>query len=123
MANELALNCSLNYNKNSININESISALLVTVTGNGLNSLSIFTATTDGVAIPLGSSTVAGGWLFLQNLDPTNYVQLLVATSSTVIARLLPGEFCLLRLDASITAPAVQAHTAGCSVKFCLFDA
>jgi hypothetical protein len=121
--NELSLNFSLIYNKNNIAISEAINALLVTVTGNGLNSLSTFSATTAAVAIPLGSSTSPGGWIFLQNLDPTNYVQVLTGTAGTVFARLLPGEFCLLRLDATVTAPAVQAHTSGCQIKLCLFDA
>ena len=121
MANELALNCSLSYNKNSIAIQEA-AGLLVPVTGNGLNSLSAFTATTSAIAIPLGSSTVAGGWIFIQNLDLTNYVQVLTGTGGTIFARLNPGEFCLFRLDASATAPAVKANTASCSIKFCLFD-
>jgi hypothetical protein len=121
MSNELTINCSLVYNKNSISIQESAGGI-VSVIGNGLNALSSFTATTTDVAIPVGSSTVAGGWIFIQNLDLTNYVQLETATSGTMIAKLLPGEFCLMRLDASITAPAVKAHTASCLIKFCLFD-
>lgn len=122
MANELALNCSLTYTKNGIVLSEVINALLVTVTGNGFNSLSTFSATTSAIAIPLGSSTSAGGWIFIVNLDPTNYVNLLTGTSGTIFARLNPGEFALFRLDSSVTAPAVQAHTSGCTVKFCLFD-
>lgn len=122
MANELALNASLTYTKNSVVINEAINALLVTVTGNGLNSLNSFSATTAAIAIPLGSSTSAGGWIFVMNLDPTNYVNLLTGTSGTIFGRLLPGEFALFRFDASVTAPAVQAHTSACQIKFCLFD-
>ena len=122
MANELSLSCSLAYNKNSVFISETITTLLVTVTGNGVNSLNSFTATTSAVAIPLGSSTSAGGWIFIQNLDPSNYVKVLTATGGTVFARLLPGEFCLFRFDNSVTAPAVQANTASCNIKFCLFD-
>ena len=122
MSNELALSCSLNYNKNSISLSEIISNLVITVTGNGLSSLSSFTATTSAVAIPLGSSTNSGGWVFIQNLDPTNYVQVLTGAAGIVFARVNPGEFCLVRLDATVTAPALQAHTASCVVKFCLFD-
>ena len=120
--NELALSCSLVYNKNSISLSETINNLLVSVSGNGLNSLTSFTATTSAVAIPLGSSTIAGGFLFILNNDPTNYVNILTGTSGTIFARLNPGEFALLRLDSSVTAPAVQAHTGSCFVKFCIFD-
>jgi hypothetical protein len=123
MSNQLVLNASLAFAGNNITVAENVSNLQVVVTGNGLNSLTTFTATTSAVAVPLGSSTVAGGWLYLKNNDPTNYVQVLTAASSgTAFARLYPGEFCLFRLDAGITGPAVAAHTAGCSITVCIFD-
>lgn len=122
MANELVISCSLNYGKNNISINEVVSNLLATVTGNGLNSLSSYSLTTSDTAIPLGSVTSAGGWLFIVNLDPTNYISVKDAVSGNLISRLLPGEFCLFRMDPSITAPSFQAHTASCLVKFCVFD-
>lgn len=122
MSNSLTINASLTYLGNSISLSETVNNLSVLVTGNGLNSLSQFTATTSAVAIPLGSSTSAGGWIFIQNLDPTNYVTVLTGTAGTTFARLLPGEFCILRLDSSVTAPAVKANTVSCIVKLCLFD-
>ena len=122
MSNQLVLNASLAYYGNNVSISEAISNLTVSVTGNGLNSLTSFTATTSAIAIPLGSSTSPGGWLYIKNNDPTNYVQLLTGTAGIVFGRLLPGEFALLRLNSSVTAPAVQANTAGCLVTFCIFD-
>jgi hypothetical protein len=122
MANELSLNSLLTYTKNNVTVQETINSLLVTVTGNGFNSLAAFTATTAAIAIPLGGSAIPGGWLFIRNLDPTNYIQVLTATGGTVFARLLPGEFCLFRLDATVTAPAVKANVASCSITFCIFD-
>jgi hypothetical protein len=122
MSNSLTINASLTYTGNGLTLNEIVNNLPVLITGNGLNSLSQFTATTSAVAIPLGSSTSPGGWIFIQNFDPTNYVTVLTGTAGTVFARLLPGEFCLLRLDVTVTAPAVKANVASCIVKLCLFD-
>jgi hypothetical protein len=121
VANQLVLSTSLSYAGNNVTVSETVSYLLIP-TGNGVNSLSSFTATTSAIAIPLGSVISAGGWLFVKNNDPTNYVQVKTSTGGTVFARLLSGEFCLLRLDASITAPAVIANTASCSISFCIFD-
>ena len=123
MSNSLVLSTALTYSGNGITLSEYVSSLLVPVTGNGLNSLQSFSATTAAVAIPLGSSASPGGWIYIKNNDLTNYVQVLTGTSGTVFARLLPGEFCLLRLDATVTNPAVQANTSGCQITFCLFDA
>lgn len=122
MANELALNLSLVFNKNNITIQEAINSLLITVTGNGLNSINSYTLTTSDTAIPLGSVSSAGGWLFVRNLDPTNYITVKSAVSGTVMIRLLPGEFCIFRMDPTITAPSFQAHTGSCVVQFCVFD-
>lgn len=122
MANELALSCSINFNKNNVSISEAVNSLLATVTGNGLNSIASYSLSTSATAIPLGSVSVAGGFLFVQNLDPTNYITVLTGTSGTAVARLLPGEFCLYRMDPNTTAPAFQAHTGSCLVKFCIFD-
>ena len=123
MANELTLNATLAYAKNNVTVNESVQNLQVTVAGNGLNSLTTFTVTTAALAIPLGSVTAAGGWLFVLNTDGTNYIQLKTATAGTIFAQIKPGEFALLRLDPTLTAPFWLANTASCVVKFAIFDA
>lgn len=122
MANELTLSVSLGYLKNAVTVAEAISALHATVTGDGLNSLTSYSAPTADTAIPLGSVTVPGGWLFVQNTDVTNYVQVKTGVAGTLFAKLLPGEFCILRLDASVTAPSLMAHTAPCVCKIAVFD-
>jgi hypothetical protein len=122
MANELTLNASLGYSKNAATVAEAVSALHATVTGNGLNSLTAYSAPTADTAIPLGSVTVAGGWLFVLNTDITNYVQLKTAVGGTLIAKMLPGEFVYFRMDPSITAPSLMAHTAPCVCKIAVFD-
>ena len=122
MANELVLNATLLYNKNNVQISLAIQNLRVTVTGNGLESLASYSLTTADTAIPLGTVSSAGGWLFVQNTDVTNYITIKSAVSGTAMIRVLPGEFALFRLEPGITAPSFQAHTGTCVVKFAIFD-
>lgn len=122
MANELTLSASLGYLKNAVTVAESVSSLHATVTGNGLNSLTAYSAPIADTAIPLGSVTAPGGWLFILNTDITNFVTVKTAVAGTAFAVLKPGEFCLLRLATGITAPSMQANTAPCVCKLAVFD-
>ena len=121
-ANGLTLNASLAYSGNNATVNTSVVNLVALVSGNGLNSLASVTVPTSAGAIPLGSVTAAGGWLYVRNNDPTNYMQVITATSGTPFAMLLPGEFCLLRLDSGLTAPFWKAHTATVQATLAIFD-
>lgn len=121
-ANGLTLNASLAYSGNNATVNTNVVNLVALVSGNGLNSLSSVTVPTSAGAIPLGSVTAAGGWLFVRNNDATNYMQVITATSGTPFARLLPGEFCLLRLDSGLTAPFWKANVATVQATLAIFD-
>ena len=79
--------------------------------------------TAGGTAIPLGGVNAAGGFFFIKNNDPTNYVQILNAVSGTVLLRLNPGEFAMGRFDAGVTAPAALAHTAAVEINYLILDA
>lgn len=122
MANELTLSVSLGYLKNAVTVAEAVSALHATVTGNGLNSLTAYSAPIADTEIPLGSVTVAGGWVFIVNTDIANFVTIKAGVAGTAFAVLKPGEFCCLRLAPGITAPSAQADTAPCVLKFAIFD-
>ena len=135
MANELTSQFNFTYTKagvvvtdgsGSVTANAGIGAqVLTTVTGPGLESNPAFSVATTagGVVLPLGSVTVPGGWLMIQNCDPTNYVSLLTAVSGTLITRILPNDPpTWIRLDPGITAPAVIAHTAPVNIRYKIFD-
>ena len=125
MANTLVLNCALQYTGNNVTVADQVNSLSVSVTGNGLISLSSVTVPTSAAAIPVGSLTggvASGGWLFVKNLDATNYLTIETATSGTAFATLLPGEFCLLRLAPGLTAPFWSAHTATVQAELAWFD-
>lgn len=66
---------------------------------------------TDTV-IPLGGVATLGYFVFV-NLDVTNYIDVKVAASGTIIARLDPaGGFLVGKIGSGITAPNALANTA-----------
>ena len=75
-----------------------------------------FSAATTETAVPLAPVT-APGWVFIKNLDATNFVNLKTGTGGVVFAKLLPGEFALLRLGSGAQSPYAQADTAACSME------
>lgn len=77
--------------------------------------------TSGGTAIPL-ASLGSLGWAMFKNNDSTNYVDILVATSSTDVLRLYPGEVALFRFGSGITAPAAIAHTATVLLQYLILE-
>lgn len=123
MANELSINNALTYAKNNATVTQTPGTVTATVTGNGLAVNVAYSVPTTSTALPLGSVTSPGGWLWIQNTDPTNYVKIQAAVSGTEFARLLPGDPPQsFRLAPGITAVALQANAAACVVKYSVFD-
>ena len=63
-----------------------------------------------------------GGYLWIVNHDPTNYVELRSATGLQAFARLEAGQFALIPTDAGATYYAL-ANTSACIVEFGIVDA
>ena len=124
MANELTLNFSLGYLKNNVTVQDAIANFQANVAGNGLNSLTAYSAPTAETAIPLGSVTGPGGWLFLLNTDLTNFVTVRTSVGGTFMAKLWPGYFMVIPMpDTSpIVVPSTQSDTAPCIMKLAVFD-
>ena len=63
------------------------------------------------------------GWLFLKNLDTTNYVSYGPDSGGSMVAfgKLKPGEFAAMRIVPGITVRA-QADTGECSLEVNLLD-
>lgn len=76
---------------------------------------------TSEEAITLGEVT-APGWALFINRDETNFINLKVATSGAIFAKLKPGEFALLRLGSGAQAPFAIADTAACQLEFFLIN-
>jgi hypothetical protein len=128
MSQEITIASYLQYANAAVNVsqvNYPQSNATKTVTINGKNyqySTKSYPTTAGGTAIPLGGVGTLG-WAIFQNLDPTNYAQLLSAVSGTVFARLIPLEPPIVfRFDSGITAPAILANTAAVIVASLILE-
>lgn len=72
---------------------------------------------TSEEAINLGEATAPGYAIFI-NRDATNYIELKVATSGAIFAKLKAGECCLLRLGSGAQVPYAIANTAACQLEY-----
>jgi hypothetical protein len=107
----------------NIQLPETSSATAVAIAGVNFNGSSMVVPTTSGgTAIPLGALQNLGLACF-QNLDPTNYCEILTAVSGTAIIKLNAGDppF-LFRFGPGITAPALIAHTATTLVQWLILE-
>lgn len=109
MANEIALVGSLSVNRNGANTVASASASITqTGTDYGLRTQNVGTA---AELIDKGDIGTVG-YLFIKNLDPTNYVELALDSGATqIFAKLLPGEFAIIPTRQQ---PYGKANTAAC---------
>lgn len=115
MANEITLTAGLSIIKNGASVSGAISGLRISQTGN--NSIgNIQNVGTTTEQLSFGDVTTPG-YLFVKNLDATNFVLVSLATpaiSGTSFAKLLPGEaFVIPTRQTTVYA---IADTAACDV-------
>lgn len=119
-SNEIQIVGTLTYANASAGISSQTLTVTKYVNISGVNYAALtfsVPTTSGGTALPI-SNLSSVGLLYVKNNDSTNYVDILTAASGTAFARIMPGEFMLLRLAPGITAPAAQAHTATVSVQY-----
>lgn len=124
MANELQISGSLSFSKTTptiASVGFSAGSQNVTVTGNNYVKKTQTIGSGAPEALILGD-VVPGGYAYFKNIGSTNYIKLMVSTSGDVFARLKPGEWAIIRLDASVTAPAAQADTADSPLEYMLLE-
>lgn len=122
MASELTLSgLTVAFAKSNVpSVNFTAGSLSITVSGTQIMD-NVQAVTTAEVAINLGDVATGGYW-FVQNMDPTNFVTLRSATGVTGLIKLLPGEWAIFRTNAGAAAPYAIADTATCNVRFLRFD-
>lgn len=121
MASELTLSGSLRYDDAT---SDEQALQLLELVANVSTLKYIKAKQTIGIteeAIALAENT-APGWVLFINRDPTNFIELRVATSGAKFAKLLHGEFCLLRLGSGAQAPYAIADTAPCVLEYLLIS-
>ncbi len=122
MANELTLTGSLAFAKGAVGTVSLLkSGAQVTVAGTNYARQTVSVGTSAFVALDVGG-IAAAGFIFIQNNDLTNYVELAADDSSAAACvKLLPGEFAIFRCDTSTLS--AKANTAACVVEFLLIEA
>lgn len=120
MANELRLTATFSYEKGDASIDEQVSNLGVDVTGSVV-AAGVQEIGTSEEALGLNGVTT-GGYLFIKNLDDTNYVSIRSGTGATDLVRLKAGEFAIFRVDSSSSAPFAIANTAAVNVRYVLLS-
>lgn len=122
MANELSLSgLTIAFSKTAMpTVNFTAATITPTVSGTQIMD-NIQSVGTSEQAVLLGDVATGGYW-FVQNMDPTNFVSIRQATGGTNFIKLLAGEWAIFRVSASSAAPYVIADTATCNVRFLRFD-
>ena len=119
MAKEITVSATLSFSKTGSSDSFTVPSTQFDFTGVNYIRGTFTAATTPGTALP---RTTTYGFAIIINRDTSNYVQVLTATGGTTIILLNPGEFCIVRLDAALTAPFVMAHTAACRIEYFMLE-
>ncbi len=118
MANELRITAKLSFNKSSGKVTRGDTAFL-DVTGDAFTHEIQSIGTTEE-EIAQGADLGTPGYLWIKNLDSTNYVE--VGTSTGVYqVKLLAGEFAQFRPNG--TTIYGKANTSACLVEYVLVEA
>lgn len=119
MASEITIRASLSFRKGADMDGIDPGEISVTMTGSKVQRGVQLVGTVEEPLL-LGEPG-AGGWLWMRNLDATNYVQVRGASGAQALSRMNAGEPALFRLDAGST-PYLIANTAACSVQYLLLS-
>jgi len=117
MANELTLTVGMTFSKGGAEGQRSDS-IQVTVTGDAFNHNVQEVGTTEE---ELAQNTILGtpGYLFVKNLDATNYVEIGTTTTKYAV-KLKAKEIALFRVDG--TTIYAKANSAACNVEYWLIE-
>lgn len=124
MANEITVNTSIAITNGSYVLPKmgaaNVQATQAVPGGGGPGTISVST----GGVNPSITNLTDQGWVYLKNLDDTNFVDFGAYVTATFhpIGRLLPGETALFRLNPDAVLR-LQADTAACKVQVNIFEA
>lgn len=119
MSNELTLNLSLAFAKDSASISVTLSDS-IDVGGDSFMHHKQEIDHAAEVDVDMGDVGAQGYFLAI-NRDATNFIEIRPAAGIADMVKLSPGEFCLMRLAAAVNIKA-QADTAPCDMEYWAFD-
>jgi hypothetical protein len=119
MAGTYAATMSLMFSKT--NVEAGVASMVLTGDAGEVHHDTIQEIGTSEEAIGLGFAG-AGGWMYLQNLDDTNYIEIRANTGVADLIKLLPGQFAVFPTAAD-AVPYAIANTAACDMRVVVFEA
>src|SRR3990167_4249568 len=72
--------------------------------------------------IQTGEVTPAQCWIFLRNMDSTNFIELRLQSAGVKFCKLKANEFALFRLGSGLPGLWAIADTAACNLEYMIFD-
>lgn len=120
MASELKITINLEYAKGNASVSKQVNNLGIDVSGTVVAS-GVQAVGTSEEALGLNGATT-GGYLYMKNLDDTNFLELRSGTGATDVVKLKAGEAALFRLSGDSSAPFVIADTAECDLEYVLLS-
>lgn len=122
MANEITITGNLSCTNGTFSFATRESSKQANQSAVGGGGPGVVSCTTSDTVVTLGNLTTPG-WGFIKNLDSTNYVEIGPTSGGAIVPfiKLLPGEFAIFRLAASVTLRS-QANTATCKVLFAFLE-
>jgi len=115
MANELRIEAQLEYSKSGVKQNKHDSAY-VDVSGDSFTHV-VQEVGTSNELIVIGSDVGTWGYVYLKNLDSTNYVE--VGLTSSYSIKLKAGEVAMFRAAAALYA---RANTAAVDLEIIVIE-
>jgi len=117
MSNELSLSVSLTFNKGGASVSRS-EGIQVTVTGDAF-SHEVQEVGTAEEELAQGADLGTPGYMFIKNLDATNYVEV-GSTTGVYDIKLKAGEIALYRHNSATVY--AKSNTAACLVEYLLIE-
>ncbi|SRR5258705_5856776 len=116
MANEITIQAMLNVQRSTLSL-QGAGSQPCSPAGTKAASNQLSISTSGWTAITLIDTGTNCGYMFLKNIDSTNFVQLALDNAGAqIFAKIRANEFCLLPLKDSTTQIWAQANTAAVSV-------
>lgn len=115
MANELTVSVSVAYDDLTSTLSAGVQAWQRSVsTKRPLKTVQNIGLSEEALIVGDGGTF---GLLWVLNLDGTNFVNVKTGTGGVIVAKLLPGQFCLIPLGSGMQAPWAIADTGACNVE------
>ena len=119
MANELTLTATLKFDKSTKSVDVGKTGLQLDVAG-GDHITKTQSVGTSQEAIVIGEITTPG-YIFVRNLDSTNYVEIRDGSSGADVVKVRAGGIALFEL--ATATPFAIANTASCEIEYTIIEA